>query len=504
MANKKHPHQTTHPSNAHPRHDPHQAVKGQITGASFDRFFNHYGRWIVIALGLVLSAVIFREFLVFQKFYLFRDIGSDSITNNFPYVYHVADYLRTDGMPGWSFRQGLGQNIFPGCFSDLFYLPLYLIGKDGVMYGIVYAEILKILCLGFLFFLLLRKLSVSGFAAVLGAVSLAFSGYMVLAGPWQVFSTEAVLFVFLLYAFERLYQNDDWRLFPLAVGLTTIAQPVYMYLHGIFLVLYIGLRLLESGTWNPRKTAILLAKLAGLGCIGLLLSAFMSIASIHEMLNSPRVGGNASYAKKLAAGGLFALTDQWQLFTTVMRLFSNDLIGTGSKFTGWNNYLEAPLFYCGLVNLLLLPQLFQFLDRKRKIGYGLLFGLLAVPVLFPYFRHALWLFTGDYYRGFCLFVVGVIILGGAKALSEIARQGRVNLILLGLTLAALVIGLYFPYPLLREQPMIAVNDDMRSVLAALLAGYALLVALVKISPLKMRSWSWRWRSPASNSPPPPS
>ena len=42
----------------------------------------------------------------------------------------------------------------------------------------------------------------------------------------------------------------------------------------------------------------------------------------------------------------------------ILRQFSNDMAGTGSHFLGWQNYLEAPSSYCGLICLLLTPQVF--------------------------------------------------------------------------------------------------------------------------------------------------
>ncbi len=227
---------------------------------SLDVFFNKKRTLDAYGADGCLALVIFKDFILLQKFYLFRDIGSDSININYPSAYHIADYLRTDGIPRWSFRQGLGQNIFPLSLSDPFYDLQYIFGKDAMANSIAYFEILKLFCAGLLVYVLMRKLAVSGFAAVIGAISYAFSGFIILAGAWQTFSTEAVFIIFLLISFEKLFQDNDWRFFPLAVGLIAAYQPFYMYTEGLFLLAYALLRIIESGNWRPTRLPPLLLK----------------------------------------------------------------------------------------------------------------------------------------------------------------------------------------------------------------------------------------------------
>jgi uncharacterized membrane protein YfhO len=447
-------------------------------------FFNKRGHYVVVVLMTILAVVIFRDFLTFQKFYLFRDIASDTITNNYPSTYHIADYLRTDGIPRWSFAQGLGQNIFPLSLSDPFTDLLYLLGKEHIAGGIVYAEILKIFCAGFLCFLFLRKIGSAAIAAVLGALSCAFSGFMMVAGAWQVFSTEAVFIVFMLYAFEKLFQDNDWRLFPLSIGLITAFQPFCMFTESIFLAIYVVFRIIETGAVRAKTLVPLGVKVMGLGIIGIVCSSFFSIGTLQQMLDSPRVSGDSSFFKTLLSRPIFGFQEEWLNVTAVMRLFSNDLAGTGSLFTGWGNYLEAPLFYCGLVNLLLVPQLFTAPGKRRKIGCAFLLGALIIPVIFPFFRNAFWAFSVDYYRIYGFLAAIVLIVCSAQYFSVLAGNGRPNLRLLAGTLAVLLAALYFPYPLYKHKTFFTVDEPLRTTVAAMLAGYAGLIALMRFTRIK--------------------
>lgn len=59
---------------------------------------------------------------------------------------------------------------------------------------------------------------------------------------------------------------------------------------------------------------------------------------------------------------------------------------------------------------------------------------LAYPYLFPYFRYAFWLFSGDYYRAYSFFLSLVFILFSVHALDLILKHKKVNLIALISTL----------------------------------------------------------------------
>jgi len=89
------------------------------------------------------SFVVFHEFLLFQKTYLFKDVGSDSINIFYPHVALLLDYLRDVGFPSWSFRQGMGQNVFVGT-GDPLLLLFYAFGRNNIGFAIAYAEVVKI------------------------------------------------------------------------------------------------------------------------------------------------------------------------------------------------------------------------------------------------------------------------------------------------------------------------------------------------------------------------
>src|SRR5262249_34863626 len=163
------------------------------------------------------------------------------------------------------------------------------------------------------------------------------------------------------------------------------------------------------------------------------------LTSSLELLQSPRVGGEASLSYRLMHSSPLAPGDGNYYASLVLRGFGNDLLGTGSEFRGWQNYLEAPMHYCGLLTLLLAPQVWIHSTRTQRIVVGAAAGVLLISHLFPWFRYAFWLFTGDYFRTLSLFATIVLLCFSVRALDGIVRHGGLHPGLLGGTLVVLLV-----------------------------------------------------------------
>ena len=171
--------------------------------ASLDR----HSSLAYLLVASAMLAVVFGKYLFGNRLYLFDDSGTDTINIFYPSLKHVADYLRETGMPGWSFMQGIGQNIFPYSLSDPFNYPLYFAGGDRLASWIAWVECFKILLGGFFFQRYLRLMRLDGYVSVLGGLFFAFSGLAIIGSTWYVFSSNLVHAAFLLLAFEMFFQK---------------------------------------------------------------------------------------------------------------------------------------------------------------------------------------------------------------------------------------------------------------------------------------------------------
>jgi uncharacterized membrane protein YfhO len=437
-----------------------------------DPYMEKYGLLITLGMVSLLILIIFHKFIAGNAYYLFKDIGSDSINQAYPHFVLLSKYLRSEGFPLWSFAQGMGQELMSGSVNDPFSFCLSLLPPDQIAYGVIWIEIAKIFLTSIVFYRLLRIWNLQPMISLAGTLLYSFSGFLIVGGGWTIFSTEAFYFALMLLAFEKLYRQNSWYLFPVSIALIAILRPFDLYIFGLFLILYFLFRHLSSEKPTFRKLLIVSGQMLALSILGILISMFLFVPGVQIMLDSPRVGGTAGYFSKLMSKPLFFVEDNIFFQTMVARLFSNDLMGNGTAFKGWYNYLEAPLIYIGILPLLLAPQIFLTLSNRNKIVYAALFLVFLLAAIFPFFRYAFWFFAGEYFRAFSIFIAIVILFYSLEALNALKGKQNINLILLGITLVFLLFLLYFPW-----KNVLLIDSDQRSAVRNFLFIYALVLGL---------------------------
>ena len=229
-----------------------------------------------------------------------------------------------------------------------------------------------------------------------------------------------------------------------AVTIAIFLGAFHLYLAALFLFLYVPARLVERFSWRPLPVLRTSALLAAAAVLGVGLGAVLTVNSFHAVLNSPRGSGQTSLVGQLFSTPIFSLGSSLYYITAVLRPFGNDLMGTGDGFRGWQNYLEAPMSYCGLLSLVIFPQIFVASTLRDRILYGLFLSAVLLTTIFPWFRYSFWAFQGDYYRTLSLFAVFGIITLGMTAFSRYIESGHLNLWVLGGTIILLMGILYFP------------------------------------------------------------
>ena len=426
------------------------------------------GLFILLFIGVF---IVFNDFIFLDKVYLFKDIGSDSVNYTYPWLVQTSEAFSTQGIPSWTFKQGMGQNAYPLSIGDFFLNAVMFLPRNSISYGIAFAEVLKLLLAGYVFCKYLRALRLGSYVSLIGGFLYAFSGYIILGGCWGLFSLEALYAALILYGFEKWLAERQWLWMTIGITLLTFAQPFFLFTHTIFLLIYGSVRYYIVNDNTFRGVFSFALKTFGFALLGVLVSSVQLFPVVLQYIESPRVSGDAGLSSKLKAQDMFAMADDVLRFTTSMRLFSSDMIGTGNNFKGWSNYLEAPLLYCGILSLVSCTQAFTFFSKKQRIAYLILAGVFIIPILFPYFRYAFWAFTGDYYRTFSLIVVLLLLLFGLQSLDLIIKNNKVNLPVLGVTVLFLLFLLFSVSPKYNQ----AVNSSIRSFAVFLIFAYAVLI-----------------------------
>ncbi|NCX96863.1 MAG: hypothetical protein EBX41_10770, partial [Chitinophagia bacterium] len=353
--------------------------------------FTQYGKYssfITVGILLLIGIIVFRDFLTGEKIYYFKDITSDSYNFSYPILYNIADYIHTYGTPSWSFKVGMGQNIFPFFLRDPFDAILFLLGKDSISHGLVWLELLKITLAGYVFYRYLQLINLEKSITIIGAILFAYCGFMIEGSGWYLFTFEALNFALMLLAAEQLIAKGKSLLFPLTTFLIGISMPFNLYVDSLFIILYTIMRTYQIEGKLSFNIIRLYGQMLLLGFVGLLAAGPFLLENIVQLLESPRVGGTNSLTHQLMARPITEFSDKVELATSALRFFSNDMMGSGNDFKGWHNILEAPMFYCGIPCLLLAPQYIASLPANKRLFFIIFFVGWLLPAFFPYLRHA--------------------------------------------------------------------------------------------------------------------
>jgi uncharacterized membrane protein YfhO len=397
--------------------------------------------YLLILIATAIGVVVFWDYLIFEKLYLFTGQAHDTVTFELPRLLHFSQYIRTDGIPFWSFSQGLGQDVFPFSLGNVFRSVLFLLNGDHAPYGIAYVELLKVILAALFFYSYLRCLELTAYVAFIGGLLYAFSSFMILGGTLGLFSTQAVFCSLLLLAFERLYRWNRYLLFPIAIALIAAHQPFDLYIFGVFLLTYITFRCAYATEGQTRTYLFLCAKVFGLTLLGIGITCVFTSGMVLHMVQSGRGSGLTGVFNGLTFGKIFNPATTIDLFASFTRLFSTDLIVSEPSITDWAQYHQAPMIYTGLITLLLAPQVFASSGRKA-ITCCLPFLLLwTLPVVFPFIRLSLWLHTDAYHRLSSFFLGLILLIFGLIAFSKTGQAQRLKIPLLLVTCGSLLLAL---------------------------------------------------------------
>ncbi len=424
---------------------------------------------------LLLTFYVLRNYLLLRDVFLFLDIGSDIPNAYYPYYKHFSEYIRQEGLPMWSFQRGMGQYIFPDVVSSPIMALLYLVSPTSLLTALGYLEWFRMVAAGLLMYWYLREIEAGPLTRLVGSLCYALAGYMVLTSGWYPATGNVQLYlILLLIGIERLLRKDSWWLLPVVVAFITTESPFSLLNIGQFAALYLLARF-YAGHFTVRQSMLTTGRIAALSVLGLGMGAVVWTGTIYILLNSPRGSGDVSYTAKLAAQSLFGTADGVLGYTTLLRWFGNDLLGTGNNYRGWSNYMEAPAFYVGLLSLLLFPQLFVLSNRKERLMGAALSSVALALMMFPYLRYAHWAFTGDYYRVLGLLIGLGLLLGSLRVLTILEQGRKLNVWLLGGTLLVLLTLLFTNLtPTLKP----FVNVGLRGMVSLYLLGYTALLVLL--------------------------
>ena len=387
--------------------------------------------WALLAvIQAGISLVLFHDFLFGDKFFAFKDVGSDTFTQFVPNLMYLAS---PEGWASaWSFNVGLG-NVVP-LYPSPFTLLAIAGGAERVLDMRIWVYLAKIFVGGGAFF---------GFALAMGArleiarivaVAYSFCGFIATDGQWDPLATEFAAYPLILWSIARHASRPNAWLIPLCIAFAACIG-VFMFSAGVFVAYAFVAACVASD--RPVETARKwVATILPQCALGVAIAAPVVLPTVIQLLDSPRVGG-AQVALAGRLGELFAPNDSIMLLIELAGFFHKNVLGIGNRHFGWMNYLESPGFYVGMLPLLLIPQLWKGSPADKRIlrAAGIALGLF---IFIPAFRQVAFGFGIDYFRVNNLWVSLLMLTLFAKALEVVARRG-VDGHLVGVTAATLAL-----------------------------------------------------------------
>lgn len=467
----------------------------RVSSGRMYRFYCRHPLWCLIFVLSILSFFVYKDFILFHKLYIYAesDIGSDLHNQTLPMVGYMADYIRSFGYPWWTFNLGLGQNVYAymSSFGDPFISIAILLGKSALPYSLGYLQAAKPVVAGLFFYLFLKKAKINGNISFIVATLYAFCGHMIGRGAWVSYPNEVVWAAFVLYAIERCLVDFDFRMLPLAVAVFFLSQKGFQStLYTAYFFIYVLIRYLSIHTFRRRDFTKFIFKYIGFFALGAALAAVIFLPNILFQLSSARISNYNSVSESLKTVSPFSFMNFKEFFTTFYRWISIDALGTGNNYTGIINYLEDPLFYCGTISMVLLPQAFFIKERRKRNAILVMLAMAACYIIFPYVRFIANGFLRDTYKLSSFIIIIIVLYSCAVIFENMIYKRNIHLLVLFITFTAIggigAAGVFID----RMEPSL-VNFDFDPVILLLcglfiLAGFLLLI-LYKRSAIARRT-----------------
>ena len=334
----------------------------------------------------VLVIIVYWQYLIGQRVYVFTDVAADSAGQTFPNLVYLAREISLGNWGNrWNFVSSIG-NAAELILPKLANLEAYF-GVDQVAYLMGVHMAVKVFLSGVFFYLYLKKMKISDLTSSIFALFYAFCAQMMIRGSWRSYPNEVLTFAIWLYAFESWFYNRKkwWALVLASAFLYFNSSGYYIVFYTGMFVVYALFRVLTD--WNLRNHGQKVANAAvfggGIAC-ALLMSAMGWLSSITTQLKSDRLSAGTHKMENYDLTDIFTNVDT--LKTAFYRTIGTDLLNING-FCGAGNFLEAPAFYCGVLTLLILPVMFAQAKGMRRIAYsigitGMLLYIFIKPVRF--------------------------------------------------------------------------------------------------------------------------
>lgn len=254
-----------------------------------------------IVIYTITFAIIFcLYYLIFIKAGKTLLWNSDGINQHFSILYNFNEVVRNfikhplRGIPEWSWNIAYGNDII-GTYSyyilgDPFAYLSLLFPMKKLQLAFTLLIVLRLYCVGLAFIFYSRKMKFSNEASILGAISYAFSGFvMMTAIRHPYFINPLIILPLVFICIEYILENKRKYLFSIIVAITMISNFYFSYMIAIIAIIYALLRFIELKDIRKIKFKKYFLDLFVYLFIGILMSCIVLLPTLYAIFTSSRI-----------------------------------------------------------------------------------------------------------------------------------------------------------------------------------------------------------------------
>lgn len=329
----------------------------------------------------ILNVVFYWKFITGQEYFLVSsDMGIQQYSALVQWLKHVGD-----GIKGWSFLNGMGNNYDYSGFIISPNIFLLLFGVKNLKYTFIWYHLIKMYLAAIGFFFALKKMGIKDKVAIYGALCYVYSATFVVRSFWASYALEFVLLSFLLYAMECYFQDENWIILVTAIVLLgSQLQFYYMVVYAIAMLCYALIRNFLITSYKGRDYWKYIGNCAMIMFVSVIILSYKLVPSIMDTFSSSRVANvGTQVGDAMTWLELWKLASADRLVAVFNSFFAISLEESYGGTTFCPNALDGPLFYVGVSTLLLFPQCVKLLNKKGKVVWGILLLFIVVYCAIP-------------------------------------------------------------------------------------------------------------------------
>ncbi len=412
------------------------------------------GFLVFLVVLLLMTCLTYFDFICGKRALVYVEVGADSYAQSVPFFLNAAYRFSHGIFSTWNPSQYLGTVTLESWNAEY---VVSLFGFEGVLWGMLWCQIAKIVLAGIFCYLYTGWLDARWRTRFVISLGCAFCGRMLAISAWTAYTMEVTFAVMLLWAFERFFHDQHkFITFPLALALMLSILNLYgLILYSAVLFAYALCRFgYEGGTpHHNRPIHVAVLQLVGLYIAGVMLALPLLLPIVRVYATSSRVGSNitgSTGSSGMSLLQLLSLSDGTTVATELVNTFTTGGLGYLAKYVGPTSPLNAPYYYCGLLTIVATPLSLMGKDRRQRIWLLVpaLFALLYC--LFPGLRYLMNGFAvgNDDFRMSSFFVVLVIMYLGTLGLENLWERANTKTLIavFGVALALLATSTAILYP----------------------------------------------------------